>query len=168
MSLLGASSSETWLPVVGYEGRYEVSSVGRVRSLDHVVMRSNGRPLHRKGQMLTATLHRAKGGYLRVTIDGKPRSVHVLMAEAFCGPRPSPAHEARHLNDSALDNRIENIAWGTRSDNLHDLVRNGKHFQASKTHCPHEHEYTPENTLVSGGRRNCRTCRGQRSSSTRP
>lgn len=156
-----ASNSERWLPVVGYEGRYEVSSLGRVRSLPHTIMRRNGSPYSRQGQMLTPTLHRAKGGYLRVTIDGKPRSVHVLMAEAFIGPRPS-GNEARHLNDVRDDNRIENIAWGTRGDNLNDLVRNGKHFQASKTHCPHEHEYTPENTLVSGGRRNCRTCRGQR------
>jgi len=67
-------------------------------------------------------------GYLRVRpyIRGKQRDipVHGLVLEAFVGPKPK-GKEARHLNGDKTDNRIENLKWGTRSENSRDQIRHG-------------------------------------------
>ena len=141
-----------WRPVCGYEGRYEVSDAGEVRSL-----------LRRR--ILVIRQRPGPRGYLRVTLsfDGveKDYRVHVLVLEAFVGPRPD-GQMARHLNDVRTDNRLENLAWGTQSDNQIDSVRNGIHANASKTHCPYGHEYTPDNVYWDNGRRHCKECRNMR------
>lgn len=61
-------------------------------------------------------------------VNGRPKSVpiHLLMLRAFVGPKPSPSHEARHLNGVPTDNRAENLAWGTRAENVEDKMRHGK------------------------------------------
>ena len=62
------------------------------------------------------------------TIEGKIRTckIHVLKAKAFLfGPIPLGANVVRHLNDVKIDNRLTNLAWGTRSDNMQDCIRNG-------------------------------------------
>lgn len=102
---------EEWKPVVGYEGLYEVSDRGRVLSL------------HRD-QLLAPTPH---GAYPGVTLCGRGREkrakVHVLMLEAFVGPRPE-GMVGRHLNDQKSDNRIANLEWGTPAQNREDARRN--------------------------------------------
>jgi hypothetical protein len=65
-----------------------------------------------------------RAGYLRVKIDGQPRSLHRLIAEAFHGPCPE-GQECRHLNGDRADNRPSNLCWGTRSENMRDRVRHG-------------------------------------------
>lgn len=67
-------------------------------------------------------------GYVQVNMRGEVREVHLLVLEAFVGPRPSVPGckiEARHLNDIGHDNRLENLAWGTQAENLEDSRRNG-------------------------------------------
>jgi len=54
------------------------------------------------------------------------RSVHRLVAEAFLEPKPFDKALVRHKNDNPTDNRVENLCWGTYSDNLNDRIRNGK------------------------------------------
>ena len=63
-----------------------------------------------------------------------------------------------HWDDDPTHNRLSNLYWGSHSENQYDKVRNGNHHNANKTHCPYEHEYTPENTRVVDGRRYCVTC----------
>lgn len=69
-------------------------------------------------------------GYLqvRIVIDGKryTRKVHSLVATTYCGPRPSLKHEVRHINGDRLDNRAENLAWGTRQENADDREQHGR------------------------------------------
>lgn len=140
-------STKVWLPVVGYEGRYEVSDRGDVRSL------LTNRILK---QMID------KKGYPRVSLYGvntkKTLRVHLLVLEAFVGARPNADVEGCHYDDDKSNNQVDNLRWGTRSDNAHDRIRNGLHNMARKTHCPNNHPYDEENTCVSRGRRECRTC----------
>lgn len=157
--------SESWLPVVGYKGYYEVSSDGRVRSVDRVVVRSDGQTRHFRGQMMTPQLD-SQGRYLQLHLKrgGSDRifSVHRLVLEAFRGPCPR-GEEGCHGNDIKDDNRLENLRWDTKPTNAADQLANGCNPRANKTHCPRGHEYTVENTYVgtkANGRtfRACRTC----------
>lgn len=150
-----------WCSIPDYEGYYEASDRGWVRSLDRVVTRRDGSIQTFRGRMLIQ--HFSGSGYFFVTLSKpgckpKPASVHRLVAEAFL-PRPDGATEVRHLNDIKIDNRLVNLAWGTRSDNMYDSVRNNVHPESKRTHCSKGHEFIPENTLVrSDGGRRCRSC----------
>ena len=129
---------EIWRPVVGFESAYEVSDLGRVRSLDR-----SWKQLSRHGKEYT---HHKKGrvlrpgpsnyGHLSVVLGrGNTRMVHTLVLEAFRGPRPSPKHDSRHINGDPTDNRLDNLAWGTRSENIRDAVAHGSWFsEARKAH----------------------------------
>lgn len=157
---------EQWKPVPGFESFYEVSDRGRVRSFDRYVNHwRGGKRLHR-GRMLR-TFPGTKGrsnGYLRVALyrPGAKRlvEVHVLVLEAFIGPRP-PGLVCCHYNGNPVDNRLENLRWDTLSANSFDDIRNGVHPAASKTHCRNGHLYSDENTRVGPAGRHCRTCERQ-------
>jgi hypothetical protein len=86
--------------------------------------------------------------------------VHRLVLFAFAGP-PEDLDEALHRDGDRTNNTASNLTWGTHSDNQLDQVAHGMHANASKTHCPQGHPYTPENTYVYPGKphRMCRTCR---------
>lgn len=150
---------EEWRPVVGYEGIYEVSSLGRVKSLARTFAHPHG-PKRIKARILKLIL--VKRGYYRVSLCGKgerqPSLVHQLVAEAFHGPKPTPAHEVCHNDGRPGNNAASNLRWDTHSENIRDTVRHGNHLWANRTHCPKNHPYTPENTYVNRGKRNCREC----------
>lgn len=152
--------AEQWRPVVGFEGYYEVSDQGGVRSLDRVVDRG-GSPMRRRGQPLsTSGVHPSGHLYvnLRMNGGGGTHQVHRLVMAAFAGPCPD-GMEVRHLNGDPTDNRLENLAYGTRSENIRDQVTHGVHNMASLTGCKRGHEFTPENTYINDGRRVCIACR---------
>jgi hypothetical protein len=141
-------TQEIWRPARGYEGAYEVSDQGRVRSLPGDP--SRGR---RGGKIL-----KASGRYLAIDLFGTRKGVHVLVAEAFHGPRPI-GYEVRHLNGNAHDNRASNLAWGTPAENAQDKRLHGTDWQANKTHCPAGHAYDAKNTRVRrDGARGCKAC----------
>lgn len=99
-----------------------------------------------------------KTGYLEVSLSGRQkRRVHILVLEAFTGPRPQGLI-ACHNNDEKLDCAASNLRWDTYSANGRDLVENKKHWQAQKSRCPQGHKYTPENTRIVKNRRHCREC----------
>ena len=154
-------SDEVWRPVIGWPG-YEVSDQGRVRSVDRVVIRSDGISGHWKGCVLRPTP--TSDGYLRVGLrrDGTEhkKGVHVLVATAFHGPCPYGL-QCRHVNGDPADNRPDNLKWGTPSENTHDKVRHKTHSQARKTRCPQNHPYDEANTYHYQGERGCRTCRAE-------
>ena len=110
--------------------------------------------------MLSVVTHPT--GHLRVklSLDGayKGATIHRLVLLAFEGPEPD-GMEVCHTDGNPANNRLDNLRWGTRGDNLRDRVRHGTHHQAIKTHCPHGHAYTDENTYIkSDGARMCRAC----------
>ena len=147
---------EVWQPVPGYEGLYEVSDQGRVRSLDRLVQRKN-----RWGSLAT---HRLKGRVLRPGGDGSGRAqvnlskenvswvvtVHVLVALTFIGPRPE-GHDIDHVNGDFRDNRLVNLEYVTHQENQKRAYDMGKisppenprdpetgRFMSSKA-CPQPH-----------------------------
>ena len=66
------------------------------------------------------------GGYSIVTLSNrKVAKVHALVLLTFVGPKPSPKHEVRHLNGDKTDNRLSNLAWGTKKENMADRERHG-------------------------------------------
>lgn len=110
---------EEWRAVKGFESSHEVSNTGRVRSLDHTIMcMNNGTMAARryKGQEMTLGLD--KDGYPTVSLKSRSFHVHVLVATAFVGDKPSPKHKVRHLNSKRADNRPCNLAWGTAGRSL--------------------------------------------------
>ena len=103
---------EEWRPVPGYEGRYEVSNLGRVRySVIRIV-----KPIPIKNGYLSVSMRDSEG-------KKKTHLIHRLVLSTFTGPCPEGL-EARHLNDKNTDNRLDNLEWGTRLQNVKDRFRN--------------------------------------------
>lgn len=151
---VGNSTPERWIPVRRYEGFYEVSDRGRVRSLQH-------RWGPRKTP-LVLKVQRHPSGHLIVGLSDRTakrtEKVHHLVLEAFTGQCP-PGMEGCHGDGNPENNVAGNLRWDTRAANLRDAVRHGTHWMTAKTHCPKGHPYDEENTYMRPrGGRDCKTC----------
>jgi hypothetical protein len=149
---------ERWAEIPGHEG-YQVSDLGRVKSLPRTQVRRNGIPLRREGKLLKPVMVR---GYGHVSLARRTSKIHQLVLAAFVGPMPD-GMVTRHLNGQACDNRLCNLTYGTQSENNLDSVRHGTHPQARITECKHRHPLSGDNLrMTSGGKRACRTCTRER------
>ena len=118
---------EAWEDIPGYEGRYQVSSLGRVKSLTRRVhCGKNGAGVRLIPERILRAGRRADG-HLSVVLGHKqPGSqVHQLVLLAFVGP-PEPGQEVRHINGDPTDNRLCNLQYGSRTENILDVYRIGK------------------------------------------
>ena len=119
--------SEEWRAVPGFEGQYEVSDLGRVRSLDRLVSytstRGNTFKVMRKGQMLRPG-RMNDFGHVSVMLgrDGGSYCVHYLVMRAFVGPRPE-GHDVAHKNGRGGDNQRLNLRYATRTENNYDRAK---------------------------------------------
>lgn len=152
--------SESWAPVEGFEGYYEVSDAGRVRSLTRNVEGVDGRVTRIQGKILKPSRMQTGHMWLALYRDGLPsyRAVYHLVLRAFVGPAPVGA-EGCHRNGDPSNNSVANLRWGTRSTNVLDSVEHGTHGMSRRTHCPSNHEYTEENIYRAPSRPNARYCR---------
>lgn len=148
-------TDESWEPIPGFERFYEVSDLGRVRSLDRV----DALGALRQGRILQPST--SPYGHLHVSlyVGGRrhTRRVHRLVLEAFAGIAPDGT-ECCHNNGDPTDNRLENLRWDTPGANRLDSVGHGTHHEARKTTCPQGHAYDDANTYIYRARRSCRTC----------
>ena len=116
-------TEEEWRPIPSFDGWYEVSTLGRVRS-----WRTSGRHYLTRASS-PRILRPYVNQYQQVLlypVEGKPvtRRVHALVAEAFHGPRPE-GMQVRHLDGNPLNNISDNLRYGTVSENQRDRVRHG-------------------------------------------
>ena len=149
---------ESFKDIPGWGGRYRVSDQGAVVSIRWVESRQ-------EYTQRALCPRPVPSGHLRVALcrDGvcQDRSIHSLVLESFVGPRPEGAVVC-HWNDIPSDNRLENLRWGTPTDNLNDCVRNGRHASASKEMCKRGHMLAGSNLYQATKQRVCRSCRRAR------
>ena len=153
---------EEWRPVLGWEGLYEVSSLGRVKTLPREVPYFRGGTATRKEKVMACAID--KEGYAVVLLQHKGKrklcKVHRLMAESFILDKPEGKDWVLH-KDGYVDNlTIDNLYWGDQQDNEQDKLRHKRHPQAIKTHCMRGHEFSDSNTHINKktGARRCRSC----------
>jgi len=133
-TMTNTMQAERWRPIAGYEGAYEVSDFGRVRSMARYVGHGRGVSMRR----VRARFLRSRpnpGGYLSVNLNydatQKTCPVHRLVLEAFVGPCPR-GNECRHLDGAAANNGLYNLAWGTPVENARDRDVHGTHIRGER------------------------------------
>lgn len=112
-------TEEIWRDIKNYEGRYQVSDQGRVKSLERTFIDKNGRKQIIKERVLRPGISR--GGYLRVRLyaygKSKTLSVHRLVCETF-HKNPDNKSQVNHINEIKTDNRACNLEWSTACENI--------------------------------------------------
>ncbi len=151
--------TETWKQIAAYEDMYEVSDAGQVRSVNRVSTNRIGQLRSLKGRVLKPAT--TVGGYLQVMLCResvtRPFAIHRLVLTAFDRP-PRPGEQARHLDGNQLNNRLDNLAWGTASDNAWDKVRLGTHHYMVRDRCKWGHLLVAPNLNAVPSGRQCRAC----------
>lgn len=127
-------TKEVWKNIPGYEGKYQASNLGRIKSLERQV---RGVCYHTGNEFYRTVKERIlrpgkydKSGHVSVVLGhGQSSSpVHQLVAEAFLGKCPN-GQEVLHVNGNPTDNRIENLRYGTRIENILDVYHQGKQWK---------------------------------------
>ena len=120
--------SEIWKDIEGYEGLYQVSNRGRVKSLERIVMRKNGRPYSVPELIKERQIDHK--GYDRIGLNknGKKKRffVHRLALQAF-NPSSDETLEVNHIDGNKLNNNVENLEWVTSSENSIHAFKNNLH-----------------------------------------
>lgn len=154
--------NEEWRDIPGWEGYYQVSDHGRVRSLSRTITRKDGAIVTHNGRIRKTTL--STRGYPQVTLHSVEsdvcRAVHVLVAAAFIRARPEGMHVC-HNDGNPLNNSPSNLRYDTPSKNNLDKSRHGTSPEANRTHCSRGHLHEPVNNVrakLKKGHRDCLAC----------
>ena len=117
---------EIWKDIEGYEGKYQVSNCGRVKSLSRFVERKGQPPTYLSERIISTHIHKGyKIVHLYSNNKEKTFSVHRLVASAFI-PNPNNFPHIDHINTIRIDNRVENLRWVNRSMNMMNEITHKK------------------------------------------
>lgn len=136
MAISDITTAEEWRDIVGYVGAYQVSNLGRVRSLARVVVRRKTGAICVKARLLALSPNwRTKYYSVMLACDGtrKRVQVHQLVAEAFIGHCP-PGYEINHKDLDRHNNRIDNLEFVTHLDNIRHAIRAGAINKRGESH----------------------------------
>lgn len=126
---------EQWRTINGYEGYYEISSLGRVRSVSRVILLGNNRKHNLKGRILKTRVNDRGYVYVGLSKEGKRKSlrVHRLVAEAFL-KNPFNKPQINHINEIKTDNTISNLEWVTQEENMNHGTRKERMIRSLKNY----------------------------------
>lgn len=141
---------EVWKPIVGFEGIYEVSNLGRVKSLARVEYLPN-MVRSRKARILMSVPHN-KNRYRNLDLRNgngkrKPISVHRLVAAAFI-PNPNNYKEVNHIDSDRGNNKLENLEWVSAQENISHAHSKGVFSAATNPNKAWNTKLTPEQVSV--------------------
>ena len=167
---MASELEEEWLDISGYEGFYQVSNLGRVKSLAKTIINSRGSERFYPELILKQSLSGKESDmYARLKVrlydkDRRPQQhkVHKLVAFHFISD--TDERFVLHKNGNRLDNRVSNLYFGTSSENALDAVKHGTNAQNRKKNCPLGHFLIGDNLVAAekrrrgGNRRSCRAC----------
>ena len=121
---------EVWRNIKNYENIYQISNLGRVKSLERTIFRNGNTCVLRERILKPAS--NVVSGHLSVSLHkdnfAKTHSVHVLVITTFVGS-PKTGQECRHLNGKPDDCRLFNLKWGTRAQNVRDAMSHGTNYK---------------------------------------
>ena len=130
-------NTEIFKDVIGFEGFYQISNLGNVRSIDRIVKSRWGTDKPIRSQLLAQSLDTNKKPYYKVVLskNGNKTSfcIHRLVAEAFIS-NPENKKTVNHINGIKSDNSVSNLEWNTHSENVLHSYKNG--LQIAKKHTP--------------------------------
>lgn len=137
---VGGFMEEFWKDIPNYEGYYQASTLGRIRSMDHYAMHSRGNTtVHRKGRIMKTSSN--PDGYLSVLLSKEGKSttyrVHRLVAMTFI-PNPNNLPIINHKDLDKTNNVITNLEWVTQQENCLHAILNGhspEYKQKRKIYC---------------------------------
>lgn len=153
---------EIWRPIPRWP-EYEVSNMGRVRSLPRTILRRDGVEIERKLLILRPSTQHGPTPYQRVSLRRPGMrsvvAVHRLVLDAFVGPCP-PGMEACHGPTGARDNRLSNLRWDSHRENCEDRDRrHSTHYMSARNRCCRGHIYAEGSFRIARGSRSTRICR---------
>ena len=126
--------NEIWKDIPGYEGCYQASTAGRIKSIAHPVAGKNpytGKPFIRMvSERILRPGRYSKSGHVSVPLGRRTNGilVHRLVMRTFVGNCPE-GMEVLHKNGNLVDNRLENLRYGTRTENILDVFYQGKRWR---------------------------------------
>jgi hypothetical protein len=151
---------EIWLPILGYEGLYEISSLGRVKSLARIYISTKGHKQSLKEKILNSGDD--SYGYRSVSLSKnnsqKTQKIHRLVAQTFI-PNLNNYPQVNHINGIKIDNRVENLEWCNNSHNQIHAYKTGLNKGPningnSEGEKNHQSKLTKQQVLEIRGRKN--------------
>jgi hypothetical protein len=117
---------EIWKDIIGYEGLYQISNIGRVKSLNRIVIRKNGYSLPVKERIIA--FHKHRDGYNMVRLwnnKSKLCTIHRLVAQSFLD-NPNNYPNVHHCDNDPSNNSVDNLEWVTQAKNIQYASKYGR------------------------------------------